>query len=237
MYLALKRALLLIMMMTLPSFANDNPFESKLPFKSAIIHYLISGNQQGTQITYIRDYGKERVIYQNIHSKIMHQNRDHDTLIMITPKWTYHINLLTKEATKEPSLNYLLTQKFNQLSPKEQAKILARKTETFLKLPVISLSISGVHQRISKEGNLVLSSQTGIMGYKVKTVATDINITDVNHSLFVLPKDLKIVSKKADEKKAQEIIQALLKEPNHTSKNTKIDYQMIIQEGIQALDF
>ncbi len=217
--------------------ADENPFESKLPFKEATIHYSITGSQKGTQTTYIRNFGKEKVIYKNSNSKIMHANKKNDTLIMIDEKWTYHINLSTKEATKEPSLNSLLIQKFNNLTKKEKKYILQKKGKNILGLLAQKESIAGVTNYISKKGNLLLRSETGIMGYKVKTIASSIDKNDVNDSLFILPKDLKITEKEADTLKATQIIKALLKEGGLTGRAESVDYQSIIQEGIQALDF
>lgn len=90
---------------------------------------------------------------------------------------------------------------------------------------------------MSKKGRLLLSSETGIMGYKVKTTASSIEIKDVNDSLFILPKDLKITLKEADELKATKILKALLKKDDFLGQNGSVDYHSIIQEGIQALDF
>jgi hypothetical protein len=217
--------------------ANENPFSSKLPFKEAIIHYTISGSKQGTQTTYIRNYGQERLIYKNSHSKIMHTAKEDEDIIFITPTWTYHINLLTKKATKEPSLNTILIKEFNKLPKKSQQKILEKSGKKILNLPTLSFTLNGIKTTISKKGNLLLHSQSSIMGYTVNTMATDIEIKDVNSSLFMLPKGIKIEEKEADVLHAKKMIEALLKENLHADKKTKVDYHMIIQEGIHALDF
>lgn len=217
--------------------ASTNPFESKLPFKEGIVHYIITGSTQGTQTTYIRKNGKERVIYKNTHSKIMHQTKEQEDIIMITPKWTYHLNLIEKSATKEPSLNKLLITKFRHLTTKQQQKILKKETTTMLNLPVIAYSVRGEKRSVTKQGNLLLASQTDIVGYKVKTMATNIEKKDVNDSLFILPKDITIVEKKADESMADHIVDALLSEDSDHTKKAKLDYQSIIQEGIHSLDF
>ncbi len=217
--------------------AENNPFKSLLPFKEATVHYSITGSKKGTQTTYIKEFGKKRVIYKNSSSKIMHAKTANDSLIMIDENWTYHINLNTKEAIKEPSLNKLLIKKFKHLTKKEQDFISGKKGKKLLGLACQKESIAGVTSYISKKGHLLLSSETGIMGYKVKTLASSIEIKDINDSLFMLPKGLKITEKKADDKKATEIINALLKEDKGEGKTANVDYQRIIQEGIRALDF
>ncbi len=217
--------------------AGENPFETLLPFKEATIHYSITGNKKGTQTTYIKEFGKQRVIYKNSNSKIMHAKKANDSLIMIDQEWTYHINLNTKEAIKEPSLNKLLIERFNKLTKKDQNFIREKKGKKILGLDCQEESIAGVTRYVSKKGHLLLRSETGIMGYKVKTLASSIDVNDVNSSLFILPKDLKIRERKADVAKVNEIINALLREDKGREKITNIDYQGIIQEGIKALDF
>ncbi len=217
--------------------AEDNPFKSLLPFKEATIHYSITGSKKGTQTTYIKDFGKKRVIYKNSSSRIMHAKTANDNLIMIDEEWTYHINLNTKEAIKEPSLNKLLIEKFNKLTKKEQDLIRGKKGKMILNLDCQKESIAGVTNYFSKKGHLLLSSETGIMGYKSKTLASSIDIDDVNSSLFVLPQNLQIREKKANLQKATEIINALLKEDKSNANTANVDYQGIIQEGIKALNF
>ena len=213
----------------------DNPFQTPLPFKEAIISYSISGNQKGTQTTYIKEYGKKRAIYRHSHAKIMHTNKYDDTLIMIDENWTYTINLKTKEAIKEPSLNKLLINEFNKLTKKEQDFIKKKKTKRILDFDCQTISIDGVLRYVTKKGNLLMRSRASIMGYNTQTIASSINIVDLNDTPFTLPKDLKIREKKADTAKAKKIIEALLKKEHEKREKYALDYQSIIQEGIDAL--
>ncbi len=217
--------------------ANNNIFATKLPFKEGIVHYAITGSKRGTQTTYIRDFGKERVSYLHTQSKIMQSDAAEEMLILTTPKWTYHINLTTKEALKEPSLNALLIRNFNHLSKEEQKKITEKKCIPMLGFCARKESIAGVTSYYTKEGNLLLKSSTNILGYKVKKSAVNIEKVDVNNSLFTLPKDLKIIEKNADEKKVSHIINTLLQEKSCTLVKSHEDYSDIIQSGIKALDF
>ena len=52
---------ILVLLSTTPVFAKNDPWELKLPFEKAVIHYEISGSQTGTETLYIRDFGNERV--------------------------------------------------------------------------------------------------------------------------------------------------------------------------------
>ena len=50
-------ALSLGVLTTTPALGADLPWEMKLPFKEATIHYALSGSQQGQETLYIKDAG------------------------------------------------------------------------------------------------------------------------------------------------------------------------------------
>ena len=189
--------------------ANQNPFNTKLPFKEGIIHYTITGSQKGSQTTYIKNYGKERLVYRKSYDKIMHANNHHETLIMITPAWTYRLNLLSKEATKTPTLQHLLSQEFESLANYEQEEILNHTSSLQLGFPCISLTISGTMTEFTKAGHLALFSKTTILGYSVRTKATKIEIKDVDKNVFDFPMNMKMVEQRADFAEVTRILESL----------------------------
>ncbi len=221
----------LIVVTLLPlSILQANPFTTPLPFKEGIVHYRITGFDKGTETIYIKDFGKKRVIYKSINSKIMHHKEENETLIMIDEMWTYHINLTKKVATKEPSLNKLLIKKFNSLTKEEQDFIEAKKDKYILGMACHLCCVDGVCRYYTNEGHLMLQSQTDILGYQVSTSASSIQQRDINDSLFVLPAGLKIIKKEADETRADKIIQALLKEQVPTA------HQHTMHKTLKLLD-
>lgn len=190
--------------------ANQNPFHTKLPFKEGIIHYAITGSQTGSQITYIKDYGKKRLIYRKSYDKIMHADNLHETLIMITPEWTYSVNLHNKEAIKTSTLQHLLEEEFEGLTDKEQENILAHTSSIQLGFPCISLPISGTVTEFTKEGHLALFSKTNILGYSVQTRATKIEIKALDKNIFDLPKEMKVREQEADFGQVTHILESLI---------------------------
>ena len=46
---------------------EDLPWEMKLPFKEATIHYELTGSEQGKETLYIKDYGKLRAKHHQSH--------------------------------------------------------------------------------------------------------------------------------------------------------------------------
>ncbi len=190
--------------------ANQNPFETKLPFKEGIVHYTISGSQTGTQTTYIKDHGKTRLIYRKSYDKIMHANNHHETLIMITPAWIYTLNIQTNEAIKEPNIQPLLKEEFDNLADYEQARILTKSTSLRLGFPCISMPMAGTITEFTKDGYLALFSKTTILGYSVRTKATKIEIKALDEEIFELPEHIKITEKETDFEEVTHILESLL---------------------------
>jgi hypothetical protein len=190
--------------------ANQNPFATELPFKEGIVHYTITGSQTGTQTTYIKDYGKQRLIYRKSYDRIMHEDNLHETLIMITPQWTYRLNLQTKIATKESNLQTLLKEEFEHLAEYEQAYILTKSKSLRLGFACIPLSIDGTIIEVTKDGYLPLFSKTDILGYSVRTQATKIEIKALDKKVIALPQDIKILEQEADFEEVTHILQSLL---------------------------
>ena len=62
--------LLLIISLALPAAARKDPWDVKLPFKTAEIDYQLSGTEKGIERLYLRDYGRERARYRQAKGKM-----------------------------------------------------------------------------------------------------------------------------------------------------------------------
>ncbi len=51
-------SLLIVLLFATSAFALDNPWDTKLPFKNAIIDYKVSGTLNGEKTIYVKDYGR-----------------------------------------------------------------------------------------------------------------------------------------------------------------------------------
>lgn len=256
---------LFLLTFTLP-LAASNIFDKGIVFKEGVVHYSVSGSEYGTKTRYIKEYGKRQVLYTNTKSKFMRQNRTTDRLIHITPKWVYEIDLESNTTTKLPNLKHLLAQRFENLSKDEQ-KLLTKNMTLLKHRSLTNLkgavepnvteilgfschheSIQGVDTYTAKNSDLVLKTETDILGFHSKTVATKIEKKPIDYDIFILPKNLKINDNTAQmaqlEQKAEEIITYLLSDnldktlPLNTKLSTKSkeDFQTIIQESIKVLD-
>ncbi|MBV5317295.1 MAG: hypothetical protein JZU50_05770 [Desulfobulbaceae bacterium] len=78
----------------------DQPWEMRLPFKDATIHYELKGSEQGVETLYIRDYGKVRARHHKVTAIIMGMTQKNDTLELTDSDWITTYNLIEKNGEK-----------------------------------------------------------------------------------------------------------------------------------------
>ena len=249
----------LLMLLFLPLLLlAKNPFEKKLPFKEAIIEYSIAGNKKGVETLYIKDYGKQRVLYTNINSKIISKSKEQ--LKVITPKWIYTITKNANTASRVPNLNYLLYIRYKELKKNEQKRVLENlKTINHLPIQGSRFKIVRVHTTINNiscdlliqkskrecygyNGSLLLKSDIKFLGFNNSKILTNIFETKVDSALFDLS-SYKIIDDKLksvqEYEKSKKIIDFLKRNLNKKTIFIKTknfhDYNQDIQEGIKAL--
>ena len=252
------KTLLILLFLPLSLLAQENPFEKKLPFKEAIIEYALAGNQKGVETLYIKDFGKQRVLYTNTNSKIISKSKEQLTLI--TPKWVYSLTKNSNTASRVPNLNYLLYIRYQELSDTEKEKVLKNlKIINYMPIQgsrfkieknftdINKISCNQLIQKSKKEcygydGSLLLKSEIKFLGFNKSKILTNIFETKVDPALFSLKdyeiKDNKIKSVQEYEK-SKKIIDFLKRNINTKTifiktKNSH-DYNQDIQEGIKAL--
>ena len=250
----------LLMLLFLPILLlAKNPFEKKLPFKEAIVEYSLAGNKKGVETLYIKEYGKQRVIYENTNSKII--SKDKEQLKIITPKWTYTISKNSDIAKRVPNLNYLLYIRFKELKKDEQKKVLENlKIINYLPIQGSRFKIVRDHTSInniscdlliqkskrecySYKGSLLLKSEIKFLGFNNSKILTNIFKTKVDPKLFDIS-DYKMVDDKVksvqEYEKSKKIIDFLKRNLNKKTIFIKAknlhDYNQDIQEGIKALE-
>jgi hypothetical protein len=232
--------------------ANEiNPFQKDLDFKDGIVHYSVTGSINGSKTMYIKDYGKRRVIYTNTQNKFMRKNTDSDKIEYITSKWTYEIDLKKRTTTKLPNLNYLLFKKYNKLVKKKR-KIIEKNLNKKFKKDKINIlgyncnitSINGILTYKATNKNLILKTQTSILGFNKTVLATKIEKKPIDTDIFTLPKNLEIINSsdklKKLNKKANDIISALLNKKDkikddYKTNNSTEDFHTLIQQSANIL--
>ena len=230
--------------------AKENIFNKGVDFKEGVVHYKVSGSESGSKTLYIREFGKTRVLYTNTKSNFLRKNKIIDNMTLITPKWTYEIDLKNNSTTKLPNLKYLLFKKFQTLSNKEKQKIKTnlknRVKQTGQKIAGYNYTLEvqdGVTTYKAQDYDFILKTKADILGFHTKSVVTHIEKKPLDFKIFTLPENLKIISTSNEEKtlhkKADKIIKQLLSSKinaHHVSRKNQDDLQQIIQESIKTLD-
>ncbi len=213
--------LLLFLLLASSLIADKNIFNKGFDFKEGVVHYEISGSENGSKTLYVKDFGKTKVIYTNKKNNFMRKDRSVDNLTYITSKWIYEIDLDTNSAIKLPNIKHLLSKKFQNLSvdKKKQVKINLKKqfkgkVEKIIGYECSYKFIDGKNICLEKNSDLILKTETNILGFHTKSIATSIEKRALDEKIFALSKDIKIIpslkKERAIYKKADKIIESLI---------------------------
>jgi hypothetical protein len=102
------------------AWSEELPWEKKLPFKEATIHYEITGMEQGKETLYIRDYGKRQAKHHQATSTIMGTTQKTHTVQITDPDWLYTYDLVEKKGGKTTNPNKLYLTEYNKLTGDEK---------------------------------------------------------------------------------------------------------------------
>lgn len=190
------------------TWAGDFPWEMKLPFKEATIHYQLSGSEQGAETLYIKEYGKLRAKYHQGTTTIMGVSNKSETVEITDPDWVYSYDLVEKTGFKTTNPNKLYQSEYNKLSPGEKKNFVknakefgtslmgqmggsvTRSSENYLgyECEVITVN-NGMSTVYNLRGtDLPLRSEVSVMGIKNTHTATKIDTSSpVPESAFAPP--------------------------------------------------
>lgn len=179
------------------ALAEDNPFKKKPPFKTAIIEYSMTGNEQGHATLYVEGLKQAQLSESSVSLKGWTGQVEKKALIT-TPERIIEVNISKKTARAHGNIQTYMVQEYEKLSAAE--KVLARKNAeklgaammtqfagglpkaeqgTFLGKPVEIFTFTGITIQTWKDANIPLKSEgEGMMGMKISNVATSVK-TDV----------------------------------------------------------
>ncbi len=200
--------LLLTLLPVSVSAEGRSPWEMKLPFESATIHYSISGMENGSEVVYIRDYGREVATYHTTKMNMMGMTMVTETVEIENQDWVYSFDLTEKTGSKSVNPRKYMIEEYNKLS-KADKKLIENNGE---KMGVSMGEGSGgnVQQNATKilgyscdraeiMGTVVhslhgsgipLLLESNMMGMTMKIEATSVDEGKVNASFFELPKGI-----------------------------------------------
>jgi|TARA_Y100000294_G_scaffold71407_1_gene67661 hypothetical protein len=115
------------------SGAIENPYKNHYPFETAIIHYNVTGYENGQEILYVNS--KFQALYIDSKYPYLGKIKTNKLLILTTPEFIYNIDLIKKTGSKLRNYRTDLIKEFNRLSEKE--KMIVKKNVRELGLSVI----------------------------------------------------------------------------------------------------
>ena len=128
----MKKCLLFLVVCLVPALscaASENPWESKLPFKTATIEYSISGMEKGGETVYIRDYGRETATYRSSVMSMMGMNQVTETIEFMDPDWVYSFDVKEGTGTKVANPQKYMIEEYNKLSKAEKDQVVKNSEE------------------------------------------------------------------------------------------------------------
>lgn len=225
-------SVLIVLLFATSSFALENPWDKKLPFKSATIDYTVAGTMSGEKTVYIKDYGRTTAEYCNTSMEMFGRTQQQKEIIITTPDWVYTLDMVGNTGIKQANPKKFMIREFNSLSKTEQGKV-AENAEKFGistiegmdgNLQKNAANIMGYEcDKVSLMGTIVytiagtdlpLKIEGNTMGIKINQVATQIKKGSVPPSKFGLALNIDFVhDKQADlmmQAQAEDVIHSLL---------------------------
>lgn len=252
---------LVVMLGILPcnsALAEELPWEKKLPFESATIHYSISGLEQGKESLYIRDYGKEQVTYSDSTTKIMGMAVQEKSVEFVTPDYVYSYDLQAQEGVKSVNPQKYMAQAYKELTPEEKKQVLKNsetmgaaftqgmggqvqeKAVKILGYDCDKIEVMGGSATYVMHGTgIPLKIEVNMMGMKMTTVATSVDTGKVDSKFFIHPKGIEArVDPEADamsEAMSRQVINAM-KDPEAAQKGVSGLHGAAAQENMTEED-
>ncbi len=220
--------------------ANDtSPWEINLSFEDATIHYVISGLENGTEVLYIRDHGRETATYHTTKTTMMGINMVNETVEIENPDWVYEFNLTEKTGTKRVNPEKYMIEEYNKLSSDDQKQVrgngeklgtsvtegfggtIKQDAKTILGYSCNKAEVMGTVVYSIQDSTIPLLVESNMMGMTMKMEATAVDIGKVNNSYFAFPKGIEPRLDPQSDAMAREIAKATiaaLKDPESISK-------------------
>jgi hypothetical protein len=225
------------------SFAEDSPWERKLPFKSAIVQYDVAGDEKGSESLYIRANGQEQAHVRKTKGKVMFMNVSTDKVTITTPELVTEVDMEKKTGRKFINPTKLIIEEYGKLSAKEKETVkknavdmgtnmaqtmggsVEKKGGSHLGYPCDVVKMMGITTCAMTDTGIMLKTEGNIMGMKLKTVATKFDKdVAVPADVFNVPSGINIEYDKEADKSNREMAKMtidMLKDPEASKKMSK----------------
>jgi len=221
------------------SAGEKSPWEVKLPFKSATIHYTISGMENGSEVTYVRDHGREVSTYHTTKTTMMGMTMVNETVQITTPEWDYDFDLTNRTGSKNVNPEKYMIEEYKKLSKAEQKQVLKNtenmggavaegyggnvqpNAEKILGYSCDRAEMMGTVAYSIHGTGIPLLVTTNMMGMSMKVEATSVDEGRVDDKFFQLPEGIEPFMDPQSDAMAREMARqtiTMLKDPEGAKK-------------------
>jgi hypothetical protein len=164
--------------------------------------------ENGTEVTYIRDYGQEVVSYHTTKTSMMGMVMVNETVEITTPDLVYSFDLTNHTGTQQVNPEKYMIEEYHKLSKAEQEQVrengekmgvsvaegfggnVQQNAETILGYSCDRAEIMGVIAYSIHGTDIPLRMESNMMGVHMKMEATSVDVGKVADEFFQLPKGI-----------------------------------------------
>ncbi|MBF0292074.1 MAG: hypothetical protein HQK86_07950 [Nitrospinae bacterium] len=225
------------------SFAEESPWERKLPFKSAIVQYDVAGDEKGTETLYIRASGQEQVHVRKTKGKVMFMNVSNDKVTITTPELVTEVDMEKKTGRKFINPNKFMSEEYGKLSAKEKENVkknavdmgtnmsqmmggtVEKKAGSHLGYPCDVVKAMGITTLVMSDSGIMLKTDGSMMGMTIKSAATKLEKdAAIPSDVFNVPAGINVQYDKEADKSNREMAKSvmdMLKDPEASKKMSR----------------
>ena len=209
--------------------AEELPWEKKLPFEHATVHYTVSGVEQGEEILYIRNFGQEQATYLDSTTKIMGMAVTEKSVEFMDADYVYSYDLQAQEGSKSVNPQRYMAEAYSRLTPEEQQQVqknaaqmggaftrgvggpVQENVTKILGYDCDKIDIMGSGATYLIHGtSIALKTEINMMGMKMVTLATSVDTGAVDSQHFIHPKGIEAKSNPEADTMAQAMGQQMM---------------------------
>jgi hypothetical protein len=188
--------------------ADEIPWQKKLPFKEAVITYELSGMENGEEVLYIRDWGRQTARHRTTATTVLGIKQVSRSIEIVTPEWLYSFDLQEETGTKSINPRKLMLDEYQKLSAADRKKVDENAQNTAV---MFMGTVQGSVEPNAKEilgyacdrtagldttvyfihdTPISLYTESNIVGISVKSVATSVEKKAVDEQFFQIPEHI-----------------------------------------------
>jgi hypothetical protein len=246
---------LIILVLANHCLAEEMPWETKLPFASGTIRYVIDGMEKGSDTLYIKDYGRLTAKHHTGLVEMMGRKIQSKSLEISDLDWIHTYDFIEGTGVKRTNPIKFMRQAYEQLTDVEKQQVRTNSRKLAINLtqggggqreekvgemfgfPVDRTTMMGLTSYTIHRTSLMLQSSGTLMGMRIDLKATSLEQGTVDAANFAHPQGIEAVfSQQADDMAMMmaQTTMAWLKDPEAAKESSpKLMPGAMLKEGSQ----